>query len=180
MAKHEKLWDGNVFDHRGYRFRVKFERDDDTDAPWENSDGHGIVSDWTTRQKAPGERVLSEDHGSFRYYDFAGTLQLALRDQWGVAGGRLPGESRRQYAVRAVEQDYEYLRAWCRDEWEYLGVIVSLHADDADDEDETMVESLWGVESYSDDYPTEVAYELADQLIARLEVAQPDVVLSEN
>jgi hypothetical protein len=32
--------------------------DDLNDPPWERADGHGPVSDWTRREKRPGERVL--------------------------------------------------------------------------------------------------------------------------
>lgn len=170
------LDDGNIFEHQGYRFRVRFEPDQDHGPPWVENDGHGMVSDWTTREKRPGERVLVTDRNSRRYYDIAATLKIARRDGWGTADGRRDGESLRAYAARAVDADFEYLRGWCTDQWQYVGVIVSWH--DADDS-EDMAESLWGVESLNE-YPTEIAYELADQLLTRIEVANPDVVRSEN
>jgi len=170
----ETLYDGDTFDHRGYTFRVRYERDDDHGAPWEEGDGHGIVSDWTTRDKAPGERVLCVDRHHRRYYDVKATLRLARQDGWGCAGGQREGESARSYAARAVEADFEYLHGWCTDRWEYVGAIVTWT------EDENVQASLWGIESSEHAYLTSVAYELADELMTRIEVDDPDVVVSEN
>ena len=179
MAK-THLYDGETFEHKGYTFRVEFQHDQDNGAPWDECDGHGIVSDWTRRQKAPGERLLAESRGSFRYYDIAETIKIARRDKWGPAT-EIAGESARARAARAVNEDYEYLRLWCSDQWQYLGVIVThVEFDDDDNEVDTdLSESLWGVESYKD-YHMTVAYELADELVARLEVDEPLVVLGEN
>lgn len=55
----------------GFTIRARLEHDDDMEPPWQRCDGHGQVSDWTTRDKHPGEVVLIEDGQSKRYYDFA-------------------------------------------------------------------------------------------------------------
>jgi hypothetical protein len=55
----------------GLTFSVSVEPDDLHGAPWEVDCGHGPVSDWTTRGKLPGERVLWSDRGCYRYYDVA-------------------------------------------------------------------------------------------------------------
>jgi hypothetical protein len=129
--------------------------DESMGLPWEEHDGHGIVSDWTRRAKAPGERILASDHGSFRYYDFAGSVKLARRDGWG-ARGDCPA---RQRAAFAVEEDFQRLKEWCDGIWEWVGVTVTV-GDESD--------SLWGVES-DGDYWREVAADLINGLIGQAE-----------
>lgn len=67
----------------GFELAVTIEPDSDSGAPWEESDGHGPVSDWTTRDKAPGELVLSHDRSAKRFYDYAEACRIARRDGWG-------------------------------------------------------------------------------------------------
>lgn len=81
--------DSHEFEYSGHKFRVTAYHDDCMGAPWEEHDGHGIISDWTTRDKAPGELVLASDRGSNRYYDFAETVKIARRDGWGFLSGEL-------------------------------------------------------------------------------------------
>lgn len=77
------LYDGDTFTQNGREFRVTFPYDDAGDTPWDRECGHGEVSDWTTRGKRPGERVLSTDrHQSCRFYDFQGAVATARRDGW--------------------------------------------------------------------------------------------------
>jgi hypothetical protein len=161
MAKYNT----DTYEQNGRHYRVEYEYDQDHGEPWKNDDGRGIVSDWTTRPKAPGERLLNDDHGSKRYFDFAGTLEKAKAEGWGVKDGKRENETANQYAVRAVEAEYEFLRAWCNDEWHYCGVIVTLLDDDH--QETSYTESLWGVESW-DDYPKTVVRELVDEIEARL------------
>jgi hypothetical protein len=168
MSKH--LWDGDIFEHKGRKYRVRFEHDDSHGAPWEECDGHGVVSDWTTRDKAPGERVLASDRSSKRYYDVCETAKIAKKDGWGLGNdelaklaqslGRMP--TKKEIVARAVDNDFEYMRAWCNGEWHYCGVVVS-HCES----DET--ESLWGIEDNEYDYLAEVARELADEISSRLD-----------
>lgn len=73
-------------------FAWKLESDDSGESPWDSCDGHGDVSDWTRRDKAPGELVLNDDRGAKRFYDFAGACRIARRDGW----GSLPGEVQTQ------------------------------------------------------------------------------------
>ena len=76
------LYDNDIIEHDGSRFRVTFPYDDIDDAPWERDDGHGDISDWkrhafgqgTKPPKAAGELILCWDHGSYRTYDFAGKV----------------------------------------------------------------------------------------------------------
>jgi hypothetical protein len=204
------VFDGEIIEQGGHRFRVNIERDDDNEPPWENSDGHGVVSEWTTRDKRPGERVLCSDRHSKRYYDVHETMKIAKRDGWGLnedAKAELlkrlcgpkkvwqpTGESvtdglrkregkwvvapvRRddvpltagEITAEAVRRDFEFLRGWCNDSWYYVGVIVT-HLPDPDDDDEPIdyTHALWGIESNSDDYIEEVAYEHVEEILREL------------
>jgi len=84
-------YDWTTFEHAGLTFRAKIERDDDMGAPWDEHDGRGPVSDWTTRDKLPGELVLSEDRRgrSKRFYDFAEACRIARKEGWGFLPGPL-------------------------------------------------------------------------------------------
>lgn len=143
-----------------YSALVRYDYDTGYGAPWENSDCHGPVSDWTTRAKLPGERVLCEDHGSRRYYDVAEAIRIAKRDGWDAPpyGTGTKGER----AARAVERDFDYLRRWCNDDWHYLGVMVTVYRNGA----EIAGDSLWGIESHGD-YWRETAAGMIDYAISK-------------
>lgn len=173
--KHDRLYDGDTFEHRGYTFRVRYPRDEDMGEPWKEHDGHGIVSEWTRREKRPGERILIEDRGSRRYYAVAASTRIARRDGWGCGEPSHTHLTRGDEIVCAVEQDYQHLRAWCQDEWHWIGVVVTLQ-----DYEPEERESVWGIESSEEQYLTETAYELADEILSRVEVDEPNVQLSEN
>lgn len=153
----------------GFTVTARIYADDDGSAPWERGDGHGPVSAWVRRDKAPGERLLNEDHGLKRFYDFAAAVALALKDGWGVEGGRLKGETKRAYAVRAAEHDFEVLKAWCNDDWRYVGVAVTVSRDDVDLTGE-YEHALWGVEcnypGSDNSYLTDVANEQLPEAFA--------------
>jgi hypothetical protein len=190
MSNYPRLWSGDRFSHKGYTFRYQCEVDEDMREPWKEHDGHGIISEWTTRGKAPGERIVATDHRSYRYYDIAGTLEVAKRDGWGVrrpeSTGNTPadyaplkGESKRAYTARAVEADFERMRDWCDDKWHWCYISVTLL--DAEGEETTEREGLGGIDGDDqDEYLATEARELAEQIIARIEVETPDAQLSEN
>ena len=145
----------------GLTFRVTIEHDTDHGAPWENEDGHGPVTDWEHRDKRPGELVLDSDGRAKRFYDFAEACRIAQRDGWDAPPYKTG--TARQRAARAARADFDYLRAWCRDDWHYVGVIVTLLDEDGDEVDSA---SLWGVEDSDSAYVDEVAADLADELAA--------------
>lgn len=158
-AKFESIDDEVVVD--GFTLRAKIEPDSDHGPPWEEEDGHGPVSDWTTRSKKPGERVLCQDRGSYRYYDFQGAVETALKEGWNAPP--YDQGSKRQKAARAVERDFENLKDWCEDRWCYVGVVLSVSRGGYVLDD--CAASLWGIESDSDDYHIEVANELLDEAL---------------
>jgi len=78
------------FELDGASFRASVIHDSDMGTPWDNEDGHGPVSDWERRAKAPNEIVLVGDgrgrlgtDAARRFYDFAEAVRIAKRDSWG-------------------------------------------------------------------------------------------------
>lgn len=157
------MYDNEVFTHNGNRFRLRIMPDDCQIEPWKEYDGHGPVSDWTRRDKAPGERVLCSDRGFKRYYDFQAAIAIAKRDGWDAApyATGTKGET----AARAVEADFKRLRDFCNGYWDYVGLVVCMVDDDDDDIDGTEA-SLWGIESDCSEFIEETARELADESAA--------------
>lgn len=160
--------------YSGLTFAVRTEDDTDHGAPWDECDGHGVVSQWTTRSKYPGELVLCEDRGQRRFYDFAASMRIAKRDGWGLSdehkaemAAKLGREATRgEIVAESVRLDYEYLRRWCNDQWRYVGVIVTLL--DVEGEQTSRDASLWGIESDADDYLAEVSRELAQEVAGQV------------
>ena len=161
-----------TFSHDGKTFLAEVYPDDGMGAPWEQSDCHGIVSDWETRNKLPGELVLCEDRRARRFYDVQETMKKARAESWGLSEPALAKlcESLGRQATRgeiiaaAVRADFEFLRGWCTGEWRYVGVCV--RALDADGEaiGEPFENALWGVESGAAAHIREVAAELASEI----------------
>jgi hypothetical protein len=175
----------NAVEYAGLRFAVAVERDDDSTPPWENEDGHGAISDWQRRErttdghvKAPYERILCDDGrnycSSVRVYDMRESMRIAKREGWGLGPDELAALAKRlgrapktgDVLAESVERDYQRMRAWCNDEWFYVGVVVTLQDVDGNDTPET--ESIWGIESDSEDYLAEVAQELAQRIADRV------------
>ena len=71
----------------GYRVTISMHVDQDMGPPWEEHDGHGEVSEWTARDKRPGEWKLCTDRRSARFYDAAGAIQKAKDEGWGLCDG---------------------------------------------------------------------------------------------
>lgn len=153
----------------GLYAKVKTDWDQTMGPPWEEHDGHGPVSEWTSRDKRPGERLLVCEGSGKRYYDFAEATVIAKRDGWGIGElaearlesgmGRKP--TRKEIVAAAVEDDFKRLSDWANDRWHWIGVIVTLH--DADDR-ELRGDSVWGIEDDTD-YWKEVASDLTEQLL---------------
>lgn len=161
------------FDHAGKTFLAEIYTDDEyADAPWDNSDGHGIVSEWETRSKLPGELVLCEDRRSRRFYDVQETMKKARAENWGLSEPALAKlcESLGRQATRgeivaaSVRADFEFLRGWCNGEWRYVGVCVRALDDDGETIGEPFDNAIWGIESWDAAYIREVAIELAREI----------------
>lgn len=107
--------DSARFWHGGREYEARVERDDAGGTPWENEDGHGPVSGWETRGKAPGEMVLCGDgRGGLgtdrakRFYDFAQACRIARRDGWGFLPGPLRLEHDSEGMARGVASCREF------------------------------------------------------------------------
>lgn len=157
------------FDHAGKTYMADVYPDDDTDAPWENSDGHGIVSDWETRSKLPGELVLCDDRLSHRFYDVQETMKKARADGRGLSEPALAKlceslgrpATRGEIVAAAVRADFEFLRGWCNGEWRYVGVCVRALDVDGVAIGDPFAHALWGVKSGDTAYIHAVAVGLA-------------------
>ena len=160
-----------TIEHEGHSFRVEHFADDTQDPPWEREDGHGIISEWTRRDKRPGEVSICEDRGSHRYYDVQATMKIARRDGWGLGPDDVESLARKlkrtptagDIVAESVRMDMDRMRGWCNDDWCYVGVVVTLLTADGDPL-ESRDASLWGIESDCTDYLREVAQELAEQI----------------
>jgi hypothetical protein len=108
----------------GFECTATVYRDEDAGTPWKQDDSHGPVSDWTRRDKRPGEQVLTVDRESKRFYDVEGAMKIAIRDGWDAEP--FGQGTKKERAARAVERDFEVLKAWCRNEWWYVGVAVTV------------------------------------------------------
>ncbi len=153
------------FELNGAAYAAKLERDEDHGAPWDEECGHGEVTGWETRDKRPGEMVLSEDRRAKRFYNFAGAVNLAKRDGWNAAPHFPPGEETKgQRAHKAALADYNRLRAWCNGDWCYVGVIVAPIRPCCDEVNDDEAQSLWGIESDAGEYLFEVAQDMAEEI----------------
>jgi hypothetical protein len=164
-----KLYDGCLVERAGFKFRVNIESDNDQAAPWIECDGHGVVSDWTARDKQPGERELHADGSRKLYYNVVESMKLALKD-WGLSAQECQALADKigcaptagQIAECAVELDFEYLLGWCTQQWEYVGVTVTMLNDDGTD---GAWNSLWAVETSDAEYVETVVNALADNIV---------------
>lgn len=168
----------------GYTIHIHVHHDEDMGEPWKEHDGHGIVSEWTRRDKQPGELVLVSDRNSKRFYDLAGTLELAKRDGWGIGDkpklaalaaklGHKP--TAKEIRAEAVRMDYEHLRGWCNDEWQWLGYTTTIETPDGDEIDG---DSCWGYESDSD-YMLSEAFGNAESEIAKHQTTLRETAIAE-
>lgn len=148
--------------HNGREYRFEIERDDYMGAPWEEHEGHGPVSEWTTRAKLPGELVLCEDRHTKRYYDYAEACRIARHNGWDARPYNAGQETKRQQAAKAARADFEELRKWCADEWWWVGVVVYDRCPLCGEW--SVLASLWGIASNcGDDYLEQVARELIEE-----------------
>jgi len=162
FGPHPGIDDACEIEVDGFTVRVRIEHDPDYGEPWKEHDGHGPVSEWTTRPKLAGEFVLAQEGftgGQRRYYDFAAACRIARADGWGCQSPE--GLTARQQAAMAAAEDFARLKAWCDDEWIWAGVVLEVeragvilgHA------------SLWGIESDAGDYFNQVAAELLTEAL---------------
>ncbi len=151
-----------TIEHNGDKFTVQIFPDYNHGAPWEEEDGHGPVSDWTTRNKTPGELILVQDGPHKKFYDFQEACKIARRDGWDSSPLNTGQETKRQQAAKAARANFEHLRRYAEGQWNYVGVIVEKICPCCNTPS-GETQSLWGIESFADDYLDEVAQELVEE-----------------
>lgn len=164
-----RAFDETEIEHGEHVITVRWFADEDMGPPWKEDCGHGPVSDWTRREAEEmdevkgyfGERVLCRDRGSYRYYDFAEAIRMALRDGWDAPPYKTGTKMER--AVRSAEADFERLRGWCENEWHWCGYTASIAGTG-------YQESLCGIESDSMEEYTATAIETAKAWLDREEI----------
>ena len=101
-------------------------------------------------------------------------MQLAAKNSWGLAPddqkrlaetlGRQPSNA--EIRAEAVEQDYQRLKDWCENKWTW--VYVKVTALDKDGKATSHYSTLGGIESDAGDYLSELAHDMANELIDEL------------
>jgi hypothetical protein len=166
-----------TFEREGVTFLARIHAYNDHGAPWEECDGHCAVERVSTPyygriKKKPSQVILHEGSRNEWSYlvDFAESVRIAKRDGWNTAPHNLR-ETKGQRAVRAVLADLEFLRGWCADHWQYVGITVQLCDDEGGNETDYS-HALWGCESIGDYVRDEVAHKLADEIISEMRAEQ--------
>lgn len=162
------------FEHEGKRFRAFIERDEDAGTPWGRECGHVDVGDWERRNKRPSEVIINEDRGSHRFVCIREAMVKATREGWGLSDEHMQAlteklarpPTKREVIGEAVRLDIERMRAWCADEWEYVGVCVCLLDSEGSPIGNKYAAALWGIESDFDEYIKEVARDLTADAMA--------------
>jgi hypothetical protein len=176
-------YDGDIVERDGFRFRVNFPADTDHEAPWDDGDGRGIVSDWTSRDKHPGEVTLFTDrHGSKRYFDWSGTIAKAKLEGWGLGDekhaaleaklGQPP--TRGQIIEASVRSEFDNFRKWLNDEWQYVGIVIT-HIPAGDDEESApndYTHAVWGFDDSDDSYLSDEVDGMIDSFVVELTEAK--------
>lgn len=161
----------------GNNFKIEIEHDACRGAPWEECDGHGAVSEWTTRDKKPGELILRSDRRYKLYYDFQGAVKTAKLERWGcdsLTGNETAGEK----AFKSVISDFNYLKAWCGNEWFYACLHVVMLDSDGNKLD-GYDDYMGGVEYGISDYWQTVAQEMASEIERRFREDQSAALTTE-
>jgi hypothetical protein len=108
------------------------------DPPWEDCDGCGVVLEidpGSAEISGNLRRLVPPDWaGDAWYYDMDASIDRAVAEQWGLPSEALASltssldtpPTRLDIAKAAVELDFDYLRSWCHDEWNWLCAIVRI------------------------------------------------------
>ena len=168
--------------------RVSCHYDPDMRPPWKEHDGHGSVSDWKRKDdKLPGERLLSGDGGSYRFYDWQGAIETAKRDGWGIGvdaknalakkkGKDVHELTRGEIVEAAVQADFDYLAGWANDRWHWIGYTTEFSRDDGDTWQDGSA-SCWGFDD--EKYMIESAFDELEGEIDSMLALERETALNE-
>jgi len=161
------VYDSETITANGLNVRVTYHYDEDASAPWEDCDGVGQVrksnaahSEYRSDKK-PGERPLSQAGcNEFQfYYDWQAAMATAKAEGWNAEPYSAPNK-----AARAVQADFDYMRGYVRQDWQFVWIDAVVLDDDGQPVGE--VDSLSGVETYKD-YHSEQAQAMANEVTQR-------------
>lgn len=161
-----------TIEHLGVTVRIEYFYDSDTEPPWENAEGHGPVRKSNYRHgqhssdKKPGERPLNcPDRNEYQfYYDWQEAIKIAKRDEWNAEPFDAPNK-----ALRAVQADFNFIRGYLNDEWQYVGIVCTVL--DADGDETMDSDSCWGFETFKDYHET-AGREMAETLAENVHTAK--------
>jgi len=156
----------------GFTLTASVRRNEFMGPPWIEHDGHGIVSEWTARDKKPSERILCREGRSRRYYDVNASMDKAEKEGWDAAP--YGQGTKRQQAARAVEEDFKNLKAWCDDQWYWVDIRIDARRNGVFIYDCVAIEM--GLRSDGGEYLAEVANELIHDAIAEAEIRRRDMI----
>ena len=151
---------------KGNKFKMELAYDDIGSTPWDWCDGHKKVSEWTTRDKKPGEVVLCSDGRSKRYYDMQGAVKLARREWANKDSENTLGQN----AVKAAQADFAHLKAQCDGDWWYAClhvVMLDNEGEELDGYDEYLGSVEDGYNKKFVGYVMDCARELAEDIESR-------------
>lgn len=182
--------DSSTIEAHGLTFKVEIKQDNDSGKPWAECEGFGPVREaekgYYDRYltKKPGERVLHlGDRNCYSWvYDWQGATALAKRDGWGVSPEHRPDNwdalTAKQQRGIAVQRDFDFLKAWCDEDWVWSGVCVTLLIEDEDgdlapyDGDLDLSDSLFSVEFWQyknlDDAKNSHAKSIVTEMVDRI------------
>lgn len=174
----------DVIEAHGLKFKVVIENDEDSGPPWKECDGFGVVREATRGYydryvpKSPGERVLY-DGGRNEYtwvFDWAATMKEAKRDGWGLGPDERPANwdtlTKGQQLEIIVKRDFDFLKAWCKEDWVWTVVVVSLEGYDGPLDMERVLGSVeyWQYKALSDkknEHMSEIIDEMTEEIAGR-------------
>lgn len=87
-------------------------------------------------------------------------INAAIREVYAAHRATFP--SARAYAAGAARADFDRLKAFCDDEWTYIGVVVTASRNGV----ELGRDSLWGIESDCEEFILDCASDVAAQAVS--------------
>lgn len=144
----------------GFEIEYRFEQDTDSGPPWANPEEDAPLMRYVDRyrkwdnSKRSGERPIEDHRGGTHFFNWKLATQRARAEKWNAEPFDAPNQ-----VERAVQQLFDYYKAYINDDWHYVGIEVRLvlHPQYRHD--------VRGFETYKD-YHCEAVSELASELVS--------------
>ena len=137
----------------GFTVMYMFEYDTDSGPPWADEDVDLMRHGYLRADKKNNERPILTNQGEYWFFDWAAACKLARRDKWNTPPYNAPNQ-----VERAVQNLFDYYKAYLNEEWHYVGITVWLA------EHPQYEHAVWGFETYQDYHKEEVP-RLAEELV---------------